>query len=121
MKIPGIIYQQLIDGLSDSLLFIPYIPGAGKFIELSSGRENNERDLRIAENGELKSLLQQPVPPLGEGHLPACGVLYPFHLRFPSYHLFLFLFLHLKQQGKERNRKTVICLDRAYQKEKTKL
>lgn len=89
-RFSGIIYHQLIEYFFSFLFILTlflFIPGAGEFVELSPGREDNERDLGIAENGELERLLQQTVPPLRERHLPARGVLYPLHLRFPSHHL----------------------------------
>lgn len=89
-RFSGIIYHLLIEYFFSFLFILTlflFIPGAGEFVELSPGREDNERDLGIAENGELERLLQQTVPPLRERHLPARGVLYPLHLRFPSHHL----------------------------------
>lgn len=64
------------------------IPRACEFVELSSGREDYERNLGIAENGELKSLLQKTAASLREGDLTARGVLYPPHLGFASHHFY---------------------------------
>ncbi|RRT37796.1 hypothetical protein B296_00059195 [Ensete ventricosum] len=55
-------------------------PGAGELVELPPGREDDESDLDIAKHRQLEGLLQQPVPPLREGDLPAGFVLYPLHL-----------------------------------------
>ena len=44
---------------------------AGVLISLAGGGEDEESNLGIAENGELKGLLHEAVPPLGEGDLPA--------------------------------------------------
>jgi hypothetical protein len=62
-------------------------PGcAGELVELAARGEDDERDLRVAEHGELERLLEQPVAALGEGDLPARRVLDPLHLRFPPHH-----------------------------------
>jgi len=65
-----------------------YIPGACKLIKLSSWRENDESNLGITKNRKFKGLLQQPIAPLGEGNLPACGVLYAPHLSLSSHHFY---------------------------------
>lgn len=62
-------------------------PGASEFVELPASRKDDESDLGIAEDGELKGLLQQAAPTLGKGHLPARRVLYPPYLRLPSHHV----------------------------------
>lgn len=80
--------QILIQKLTDIYMVECTIPWACEFVELSSWREDYERNLRIAENGELKSLLQKTAAPLREGDLTAGGVLYPLHLGFASHHLF---------------------------------
>ena len=51
--------------------------GAGELVEPAGAGEDDEADLRITEDGELLGLLEQPVPPLGEGDLPARRVVYP--------------------------------------------
>jgi hypothetical protein len=63
------------------------VPGAGEFVELAARGEDDERDLGVAEDGELEGLLEQAVAALGEGDLAARGVLYPLHLRLPPHHL----------------------------------
>lgn len=80
--------QILIQKLTNIYMVECTIPWACEFVELSSRREDYERNLRIAENGELKSLLQKTAAPLREGDLTAGGVLYPLHLGFASHHLF---------------------------------
>ena len=44
---------------------------------MTCAREDEPADLRIAEDGQLPSLLEQPTPPLREGHVPARLVLDP--------------------------------------------
>lgn len=53
---------------------------AGEVAEAIGGREHDERDVDVAENGELIGLLDEAIPPLGEGHLPIGVVLYPLDL-----------------------------------------
>jgi len=48
--------------------------------------EEDERDLGVAEDGELVGLLEQAVPALGEGHLPADLVLDPLQHHLPAPH-----------------------------------
>jgi hypothetical protein len=48
--------------------------------------EEDERDLGVAEDGELVRLLEQAVPALGEGHLPADLVLDPLQHHLPAPH-----------------------------------
>ena len=48
--------------------------------------EEDERDLGVAEDGELVGLLEQSVPALGEGHLPADLVLDPLQHHLPAPH-----------------------------------
>jgi hypothetical protein len=50
---------------------------AGEVAEASRGREHEERDIDVAEDGELVGLLDEPVAALGEGHLPVDVVLDP--------------------------------------------
>ena len=64
--------------------------GAGELVEPAGAGEDDEADLRITEDGELLGLLQQPVPPLGEGDLPARRVVYPPDHNLPPPHLRLF-------------------------------
>lgn len=59
----------------------------GKLINLSRGREDEKSNFSIAEDRQLESLLQKPISPLGEGHLPVCWVLYSLQLHFSSPHL----------------------------------
>ncbi|RRT73258.1 hypothetical protein B296_00033552 [Ensete ventricosum] len=63
-------------------------PGVGGvLIELALGGEDDEGDLRVAEDGDLVGLLEQPRPALGEGHLPIDLVLDPLQLHPPPPHL----------------------------------
>jgi hypothetical protein len=48
--------------------------------------EEDERDLGVAEDGELVGLLEQAVPALGERHLPADLVLDPLQHHLPGPH-----------------------------------
>uniref|UniRef100_A0A0A9CST9 Uncharacterized protein n=1 Tax=Arundo donax TaxID=35708 RepID=A0A0A9CST9_ARUDO len=59
---------------------------AGVLVELPLGGEDDERDLGVAKDGDLVRLLQQPVPALGEGHLPVDLVLDPPQLHRPAPH-----------------------------------
>lgn len=46
----------------------------------ATGRgEHDESDVDVAEDGELVSLLDEPVPSLRERHLPVRGALYSLH------------------------------------------
>jgi hypothetical protein len=64
------------------------VPGVGGvLIELALGGEDDDGDLGVAEDGDLVRLLEQPVPALGEGHLPVYLVLYPLQLHLASPHL----------------------------------
>ena len=63
-----------------------WVPAAGEFEELAARREDDERDLGVAEDGELERLLEQAVAALGEGDLAAGRVLYPLHLRLAPHH-----------------------------------
>ena len=63
------------------------IPGVrGVLIELPFRGEDDDSDLGIAEDGDLVSLLEQPVAALGEGHLPVYLVLYPLQLHLAATH-----------------------------------
>ena len=66
-------------------------PVVGVLVEAAAAGEDNEGDLGVAEHGELVRLLEQPVPALGERHLPADLVLDPLQLHLPAAHLFFFL------------------------------
>lgn len=61
-------------------------PVTGIFIQAASGREDDQSDLSVAEDGELVGLLQQPIPALAEGHLAAGGVLDPLDLNLSPPH-----------------------------------
>lgn len=56
-------------------------------MEPAGAGEDDEADLRIAEDGELLGLLQQPAPPLREGHLPVRRVVDPPYHYLPPPHL----------------------------------
>lgn len=55
-------------------------PGAGELGELPRGGEDDERDVGIAEDGELLSLLEEAAAALGERDLPRRRALYPLDL-----------------------------------------
>ncbi|RRT39898.1 hypothetical protein B296_00035408 [Ensete ventricosum] len=61
-------------------------PGAGELVEAAGAGEDDQADLSVTKDGELLGLLQQPVPPLREGHLPAGGVVDPADHDLPSPH-----------------------------------
>jgi hypothetical protein len=48
--------------------------------------EHDEGDVDVAEDGELVRLLDEPVPALGECHLPVRDVLYPLDLKLHAPH-----------------------------------
>lgn len=52
-----------------------HTPGAGIVKELAGGREDDERNLSIAENRKLLSFLKKPSSPLGESHLPGRNII----------------------------------------------
>lgn len=56
-------------------------------MHLAGAAKDDDGDLGVAEDGDLLCLLDQPVPPLGVGHLPVVGVLYPLYLYLPSPHI----------------------------------
>lgn len=64
---------------------------SGELEELPFGGEDDERDVSVAQNGDLMGFLEQPSPSLGESHLPTDLVLNPLQLNPPSSHLSLFL------------------------------
>jgi hypothetical protein len=65
------------------------VPGVGEVIEAAGAGEDDESDLRVAKDGELLGLLEQPGPALREGHLPARRVFDPLDHYLPSPHLLL--------------------------------
>ena len=56
---------------------------------MAGAGEDDESDLRVAKDGELLGLLEQPAPALREGHLPARCVVDPLDFYLPSPHLLL--------------------------------
>ena len=60
--------------------------GGWELVEAAGVGEEDERDLGVAEDGELVGLLEQAVPALGEGHLPADLVLDPLQHHLPAAH-----------------------------------
>lgn len=62
---------------------------ASKLVDLAGGRKGDEGNFSIAEDGELKGLLQESVSAFREGHLPAGWILYSLKLHFPPPHLSL--------------------------------
>ena len=62
-------------------------PGAAAELEQpAAAGEDDERDLGVAQDGQLVGLLEQPAPPLRERHLPVDLVLDPPQLDPPSPH-----------------------------------
>ena len=59
---------------------------AGEVAEAVGGREHDERDVDVAEDGELVGLLDEAVAALGEGDLPVGGVLDPLDLQLHAPH-----------------------------------
>ena len=61
----------------------------GEVVEPALVGEDDQRDIGVAEHGELARLLGQAAQPLREGHLPAHAVLDPphLHLAAPPPHL----------------------------------
>jgi len=57
-----------------------YAPGAGELGELPRGGEDDERDVGIAQHGELLGLLEEAAAALGERDLPRRSALYPLYL-----------------------------------------
>ena len=53
---------------------------AAELVELAAVGEDDERDLGVAEHGDLVRLLEQPRAALGEGHLAVDLVLDPLQL-----------------------------------------
>lgn len=73
--------------IKQAYAFALYRPGARVLVEAACAGEGHEADLGIAEDGELLGFLEDPVPPLGEGHLPARGVINPADHNLPPPHL----------------------------------
>lgn len=69
-----------------TVIYISYLPWTCKFVQLASRRKDYKGNLSITENWKLKSFFQQPISPLWEGNLSACGVFYTPHLSFSSHH-----------------------------------
>ena len=66
---------------------VPYVPAAaGEVAEAVGRREHDERDVDVAEDGELVGLLDEAVAALGEGDLPVGGVLDPLDLQLHAPH-----------------------------------
>jgi hypothetical protein len=63
--------------------------GREVLVELAGGREDEEQQVDVAEDGELPGLLEQPVAALVEGGLSLRGVLDPLYLAAPPPHLLL--------------------------------
>ena len=63
------------------------LPGAAELVELAAAGEDDERDLGVAEHGELVGLLEQAVAALGEGDLAVDLVLDPLQLHLAATHL----------------------------------
>ena len=63
------------------------VPVVGVLVEAAAAGEDDERHLGVTEDGELVGLLEEPVPALAEGHLPASGVLDPLDLNPSPTHL----------------------------------
>jgi hypothetical protein len=59
---------------------------AAELVELAAVGEDDERDLGVAEDGELVGLLEQAVAALGEGDLAVDLVLDPLELHPPPPH-----------------------------------
>ena len=57
-----------------------HTPIVGVLVEAAPAGEDDERHLGVAEDGELVSLLEEPVATLAEGDLPARVVLDPLDL-----------------------------------------
>jgi len=60
--------------------------GGGELEEAAAAGEDDERDLGVAQQRQLVRLLEQPVPALGERHLPADLVLDPLQLHLAAPH-----------------------------------
>ena len=67
-------------------------PGAGEIMELAGAREYHDSNFCVAKDRQLFRFLQQSIPPLWEGHLPACRVVNPSYHYLPPPH-----FLHFQK------------------------
>jgi hypothetical protein len=80
-----------------------FIPCAAELVELAAAGEDDERDLGVAEHGQLVGLLEEPVATLGEGDLPVDLVLDPLQLNSsPPHDLLLLLLLLLRTLDRPR-------------------
>ena len=84
-------------------------PGAGEIVELAGAGEDHDSNLRVAQDRQLLCLLEQPVPPLREGHLPARRIVDPPYHNLPPPHqllnpslFFFFFFLFSREQENEQ-------------------
>jgi len=61
--------------------------------------EDEQRDVGVAEHGQLPRLLGQPAPPLRESHLPAHAVVDPTHLHLAATatHISISIYLYASQ------------------------
>ena len=66
-------------------------PRACVVVEAASTGEDDERQIGIAEDGELPGLLHQPAAALGEGHLSVCRVVDPLDCDLSSPHPLLLI------------------------------
>ena len=65
--------------------------------EPAGGREHDESDIDVAEDGELVGFLDEAITALRESHLPVRVVLYPLYLQLhPPHQAF-----HLKPDKKQ--------------------
>jgi len=60
--------------------------GANVLVEFASAGEHNNRNLGIAENGELVGLLEKAIASFGVSDLAVGGVLYPLDLDLSTSH-----------------------------------
>jgi len=60
--------------------------GANVLVEFASAGEHNNRNLGVAENGELVGLLEKAIASFGVGDLAVGGVLYPLDLDLSTSH-----------------------------------
>lgn len=68
----------------DACMHVPSFADAdGGF---SGGREHEEDEIDVTEDGELLGLLEDPRPALGVGHLPPAAVLQPLDLELHPPH-----------------------------------
>jgi hypothetical protein len=79
-----------------------FIPCAAELVELAAAGEDDERDLGVAEHGQLVGLLEEAVAALGEGDLPVDLVLDPLQLNSSPPHDLLLLLLLLRTLDRPR-------------------